>query len=445
MKWAANYALAIELSRDFINLVLDKFIQSLKAQQQHSYSKKLGLFGNFQAELSQLFIPELEDPAPVGGGVFTDLDLMGKFTFQLFGFINLNSDVQFLLRDVLIDFTATQAGAPDTVVIASTPTTQIQVSFPNASFLIRWFLNGIIAPAVSFGAWLVFRLLQKVEFKLWNLVSHFAKLGLSFSPNSPLLTAQKQVSPHSLLLASSFNLSSPLIGQPDQLKSFLPSQANIGAVVHQAIANVGVQLAFTKGWVPRNFKVKGFRIHINSIAVRFKRDTIEAYGSMKAKKGSCWCRVKARITFRAGVKPRVDISPAGQPSAVFEYDVDINTRISTSGMLVVMGAILLAPLFMSLTILMSSLINVLLSKFLPFNCQFQINGGYLDVDVRSVNFAGFIPFHMRFALQLSGEGNYSLTPFQQFVLPGNVPLNVGYSTETISVQEEELRAAVHLS
>ena len=106
---------------------------------------------------------------------------------------------------------------------------------------------------------------------------------------------------------------------------------------------------------------------------------------------------------------------------------------------------MLAPLFMSMTIVLSTLINIVLSQFLPFRSQFNIQGLNLQVTVHSVNFSGFIPFQLNFPLKLSGKGEYDLSSFRQFALPpANIPVGVQFTNESISVQDEELRAAVEL-
>lgn len=445
MKWVADYAVAIELTRDLINLVLDKFLQFLRAQNKHLYAARLSFFGPFEAELQEIHVPELEDPRPVGGGVLTDLRIEGAFRFRLFGLFNLRGGIRFSLDNLLIDFVTTTAGLPRALVLASSPSLKISASFPRASWIIRWLLNGVVGPLVALGARLAFNLVKKVEISVWEIVDIYAALGLRFSPGSPLLTAQRNRTPHSLLVASGFNLTGGPNGNPNQLASFLPTGTNIGAVLNERVAAAGVQLAFSKGWVPSRFRVNKWKIYINTIQVSFEQDKIVASGSLKAKRGKCWCRVKVRISYRVAVEPRVETTPGGVPTAVFNYDANVNTQVSTSGMLVVIGSILLAPLFMSATIVLSTVVNIVLKQFLPFRTQFNIQRLNLQVTVQSVHFSGFLPFQLNFPLRLTGKGTYDLSAFQQFSLPpGNIPVQVGFTNESISVQPEELRAAVEL-
>ena len=457
MTWSANYAGVTELTRDFINLVLEKVMEVLKltpqknnpAKHQLQYEKSFGFFGTLEAELLSLSVPDLEDPGAPGGGVLTDLEAKGKYQFCLFKFIPIRSEIRFLLEDVSIDFVTTNAGLPRAIVVEISSSLRAEVTFPGAFFLFRWFLNGIVGRLIAFGVWLAFRIIRKVEIPIWQLLDIFAAIGLRFADKSPLLTAQKTTVPHSLLVASNFNLTNPLVGLPNQLKSFIPARTNIGAVMHEKVVAAGVQVAFSKGWVPHRFRVGKWKIYINRIAVRFEKDKIRATGSLKAKRGKCWCRVKARIRYDIQLEPKVVMTPGPNPTptAVFNYDADINTQISTSGMLVVMGAIMLAPLFMGLTIAFSTLINLVLDKFLPFRCDFPINGGFLNVTIRSVGFSGLLPFYVRFPLQLSGQGTYDLTPYQQFELDkdGKVKVDVEFTEETIALEPQELRVAVGLS
>ena len=446
MVWAANYATAIEISRDLINIILDKLLQILTAQNQHQFSGGLGALGNIELELTNIEINDLDDPGVPGGGVLTDLEVNGNLKLRLFG-IQSTSRMFITLQDVSIDFVSTPAGVPKGLVIAVSQSLSVRIRFAGGNALFRAILNNLVGPLVSLGIWLAFRIIRKIEIPIWQIVDIFSVLGLRFDPVSPLLTAQDAVLPDSLLVASGFNLTQPLIGNPNLLASFNPPNTNIGAVVHERIAAAGVDLAFTKGWVPSRIRAGKWKIYINTIIIKFEQDTIRATGGIKAKRGSCWCKVKVRITYDVAIEPKITntTGPNPQPTAVFKYDADINTQISTSGMLAVLGTIMVAPLFMGLTIGMSVLVNIALKQFLPFSTSFSFQGGSLSVTLQSVNFSGFVPFQMNFPLQLNGQGTYDLSNFQQYLLPGNVPINVGFTDETIAVQPQELRVAVGLS
>ncbi len=447
MPWGANFATAIELTREFINIMLDKFLQVLRAQNQHVYNASLGFFGNINAELSAMEVQDLHDPGVPGGGVLTDFQARGSFRFRLFNLLNISSIILLVVEDVSIDFTATPSGIPKGIVIAISPGFRIRISFPGAGGIGGFILNRLIGPLVSFGVWLSFRLIRKVEIPVWDLVDIFAVLGLRFSPGSPLLTAQQNTLPHSLLLASSFNLTDPPTGIPNQLQSFIPVSTNVGAAIHERLVAAGVQVAIAKGWVPNQFNVNGWRININSISIQFEQDKIVASGRLKAKRGSCWCRVKVKIDFNAAIKPSITntAGPNPKPTVEFIYDADINVHISTSGMLVVLAAIMLAPLFMSLTIAMSVLINLVLDQFLPFTTSFQLQGGRITATLKAANVSGIIPFSLSFPLQLSGQGSFDISRFQQFTMPGGVPASVRFTNESLAVQPDELRVAVGIS
>lgn len=441
MSWAAGFTLALEINQPIINLVLDKFLQTL--QTQLIYQANLGSIGSFEAEVKDLEILDLEDPAPLGG-VVTDLQALADFKLKLFGIQLVNTTMKFTINNVELQLSKTSAGQPKGIVIKITPTLSIKITFTGGHFLAKWILNGIIAPLVSFGIWIAFRLIRSVEILVWDLIDIFGVLGLRYTPNSPLLTAQKSVTPSSLLLASDFNLTAPAMGFGQQLKHFNPPNTSIGAVVNEKVISAAVQIAFAKGWVPSQFRVSRWKIYLNSIHVAFEQDKIVATGSLKAKRGKCWCRVKAKISFRAAVTPKITGTP-NQPALDFTYDADINTQISTSGMLVVLGVILFAPVLMSLTISMSFLINIVLNQFLPFTTSWQQSGLQLSIAANSVNYAGFTPLSMQFPLQLSGSGSYDLTKFRQFTLPGNGPsFQVEYTQESLSIQPKEMRLAIDL-
>ena len=445
-KWAADYAVAAEISQPVINLVLDRFLDVLRAGNLHKYAGQIGRVGSFSAELDDVAITDIEDVPPVGDGVVTDLQLEASFNLRLFFFIRANTNMVFRLEDIAIDLSATPAGLPRGVVLSVTPTLSVKINFPKARCLAGWVLNKVVGPLVAMGVWLAFRIIRKVEIPIWEIVDVFGALGLRFAPGSPLLTAQKSVPLPSLIIASDFNLTNPLLGKSNQMGHFIPANTNIGAVVHERVLTAAVQTAFMKGWVPSRFRVGKWRIYINSIEVKFEKDKIVASGSLRAKRGKCWCRVKARIQFSAAVEPRViDVNPPNPtPKVAFNYDANINTQISTSGMLVVLGVIMFAPVFLALTTSMSFLINIVLQKFLPFQTSWNSQGLQLTIKASSVNFSGFVPLSMTFPLQLSGQGTYTLDKFQQFQLPGGAQLQVEYTPESLTVQQDELRVAVKI-
>ncbi|MGQ1787585.1 MULTISPECIES: hypothetical protein [unclassified Saccharicrinis] len=441
-KWAADFALAVEVQQNVINLVLDKFIQALKAILK--YTAKLGRIGSIEAEVIDLSILDLNDPPPLGA-VLTDIQAEGTFKLKLFGLRIVNTNIVFKIEQVEVNLSRTAAGLPKGIVINITPGMKVSLTFPNSRFIVKWLLNSIVGPLISFGVWLAFRIIRKVEIPVWELVDIFGALGLRFTPDSPLLTAQKAPPPTSLLLASDFNLTDPLRGKGPNLKHFIPASTNLGAVVHERVLSAAVQLAFAKGWVPSRFRVGKYKIYINSVNIEFKQDKVVATGMLKAKRGKCWCKVKAKITFSAAVMPKAVNTQTSNPMVDFKYDANVNTQVSMQGMLVVLGVVMFAPVFMSLTVSMSFLINLVLNQFLPFSTSWSQSGANLTIQANSLNFSGFVPFNMNFPLLLNGNGNYDLSRFQQFQLPNNGPnIRVKFTPESISIQEDELRVAIEL-
>ncbi|MDX2247545.1 MAG: hypothetical protein SF052_12245 [Bacteroidia bacterium] len=441
--WTANYDTSLELTREALNRVLERVIQAMKARL--SYFSKLGRIGSVSLDITDLNILDMEDTPPLGG-VLTDLEATGTFVFRLFGFRLANTRLVFTIEEVEINFATSNAGLPRSIVLLVTPAMRIIISFPQTRFIMKWLLNRVFGPLISLGVWLAFRIIKKVEIPVWEIVDIFAALGLRFAKDSPLLTSQKTVSPDSLLIGTSFNLTGGQPGIGSQLARFIPANTNVGAAVHERVVTAGVQTAFVKGWVPSRFHVGKWKIYINSIGVSFEQDTIVAAGQLKAKRGKCWCRVKAKITFRAEVKPQITDSQTPNPKLTFQYKADINTQISTSGMLVVLGVIMFAPVFLALTITFSHLINLTLNQFLPFQTTWSQQGLTLTIQANSVNFQGFVPLSMNFPLNLSGTGSYDISKFQQFTLPGKiqVPMDIGFTDESLAIQQDELRAAVEV-
>ena len=442
-RWAADYAVAMEVEQPVLNLVLDRYIRGLSAYL--GYAGRLGRFGSFSVQVTDLNITDLEDVPPVGGGVVTDLEVEADFSLRLLGFIRVNTTAVLSVKDVRIDLSRTTAGLSRSVVLSITPTMTVNISFTRGG-LTGWLLNSFVAPLINVGVWLGFRVIRQVEIDVWKLVDFFSAIGLSFAPGSPLLTAQRRVLPTSLLLAADFNTTNPLAGKPDQLGHFLPANTNLGAVVHERVLTAAVHIAFAKGWVPTRFRVGKWRIYINSLGVAFEPGKVVASGTLRARRGRCWCRVRARITFSAALRPRVVDSQTSNPRIEFDYDADISVHVSSHGMLVVLGVIMFGPLFLALTASMSCLINLLLDRFLPFATSWSVAGAQMTIQATSNGVSGLGPFSMNFPLRLAGQGSYNLAPFTQFQLPGggNATMQVGYTPDSVTIDDDEMRVAIEL-
>ncbi len=441
--WGAGYAVATEISKTALNLVLERYLNQFRAQNQHLVAKSFGWLGSVNVELQRVGILELEDPPPIGT-VLADAEAGFRIDLRLL-FFKTRVDAQLRILDVGVDVSRTPAGLPRGVVVAITPSLGVAIDIAGGGFLLGWFLRRVAGPLIEIGIWLAFRVLRRVELPVWELADIFGGLGLRFAAGSPLLTAQKNVLPSSLLLASDFNLANATLGSPGQVAHFLPPSTNAGVVVHQRSVAAAVRVAIGKGWLPTKFRVKKWKIYINAIAVRFESGTIVATGRLTAKRGGCWCRVKAKIKFRAAIVPELVDTNTAQPAVSFRYDADVNAKISTSGMLVVLGTIMFGPVFMALTLAASFLINLLLDQFLPFTTSFASAGNSMTVTAKSANVAGFAPFSMRFALELSGKGRYDLSRFTQFPLPAGPSISLGFTNQSLSLQPKELRLAANLS
>jgi hypothetical protein len=441
--WGAGFSVAFEINRPVINLVLDKFLQAFKSQLK--FQARLGKIGNLNAEVTDVEILDLTDPAPLGG-VVTDLMALAHFKLKIFGIRLVDTILELKVLDVEIDLTRTAAGLPKGLSLGIRSTTGLKLSFPNAKFIIGWMLNKVISPVITFGIWLVLSLLRgrKIEIPVWELVDSFSALGLRYADNSPLLTAQNTIPPTSVLLGTDFTLTSTNPGIPQNLGHFIPSHTSLGVVVNDKVVTAAVQTAFAKGWVPKQFKVKGWKIYINTIAVNFEKDKIRVSGRITAKRGKCWCRVKVRVYYNAAVEPEIR-NPHNNPVLAFGYDAVINANLSSSGMLVVLGIIMFTPLIMALTMSLSGVINLMLDKFLPFKTSITPNGPVVEITAASIH-VGYQPLKMNFPLKLSGNGNFSLTNFTTFNLPMNGPaMDVVFTAESVSLQADELRLAIDLA
>lgn len=442
--WAANFDAAFEMTQAAINKpILERFVAALQNRQ---FQVRLGFLGSISAELADIDVIEI-DKDPSGSGVFTDVQARVQFKVRLFGFIRTTTDMVLTIEDVEVDLSRTAAGLPRGVILRITPTMAVTITFPNARFPFRFFLNRIVGPLVSLGIWFAFRLIRQVEIPVWPLVDVFAALGLRYLNTSPLLTAQKAAPPTSMLLASDFNLSNVINGDANQLGHFLPASAggvdfNVGAVIHEGILSAAVNIAFSKGWAPTRFRISGYKIFLNFITIDLDPDVLIVSGQIKIKRGRCWCRVKARITFDVRIEPRIVGTP-NAPEVFVKFRADLTAQVSTSGMLAVLGSIIAAPLFLAFTILVSFMVNIVLQRFLPFTLGIQTQGFTLNVAVQSVNFSGFIPLSMTLPLRLDGDGRFSLAPFKQFQLAG-ANFDIEYAPESLTIQDEELRLAAEL-
>lgn len=443
MKWAADFAVAVEITEQAIDLVLRRVIDTLRNAGQLSFSNRLGRLGQFDAELTRIGISDLQDPPPLGA-VVADLLVDIDIRLRLLGFIRLTNTLRLTIDNIEVDLTRTPAGLPKGIVVRITPSLRINLSLTRPGFFARFIFNTLIGPLISAGVWLAFRLVREVNITIWELVDAFNALGITYASGSPLLTAQRANPPESLLLASDFTFTNPLQGNASHLERFLPNQTNVGIVLHEKILNSAVNLVFARGMVPSRFKVDGLKIYINGINVEFLADTIKVTGGLKAKRKRCWCRVKVKLSFDLEVQPRIVDTQTNQPKMVFNYAASASAHVSTGGMVMIMGFIMFAPLFLAISLSMAHLANLALAQFLPFTTQFQ-RGNRLSVTAASVSASGLLPFVMDFDLDLFGTGEFSLANLQQTTLPGNLQFNIGYTNESLSIQEDELRLAINLS
>jgi hypothetical protein len=442
--WTSGFTTVLQLSLELINIVLAKFIQVLKAQNQHLFTASLGIFGRFEAELIELALVNIEDPPPVGGGVKTSAYSLGAFQLRLLGFISLNSRVRLDIENAFIELHYNTAGQPEAILLWADRSLKVKVSFPNASWVIRWLLNGVLAPAISFGLWLAFRLVQEVKVPIWKLVDSIGALGLRFAQDSPVLTAvQGPVGP-TLLVASDFVQAGATPGNPQGLVSFLPAGNNAGAALHQRIAALAVDLAVAKGWLSRTFNAGGLKFKLNRLSIAFVPGEIKINGKLTGRGRKCWCRVKVKIYFNAGIRPRVEIA-AGLPVLKFNYAANLNAQVSTSGMLAFLAVLLAGPLFLALALSLSFLANLLLSLLLPFKLTYQQQGLQLKATITGAQVGGLPPLHFFFALRLQGDGEFDLSPFTQFNLPNNISLNLAFSQNSLAVGQGEMLLAARAS
>ncbi len=444
MKWAADFAVTLEVTEQAIDLVLRRVIDSLRASGLLTFTRRLGAIGQFDAELTHIRIDDLQDPPPIGavvGDLLVDIDVR----VQLLRFIRLSNTLRLIIDDVELDLTRTAAGLPKGIAVRITPSLRIQIRLTQAGFFARFIFNTIVGPLISAGVWLAFRIIREVNIPVWELVDVFNALGITYANGSPLLTAQRNTAPESLLLATDFSFTNPIQGNANQLTSFIPPQTNAGVVIHERTLNSAVNIIFARGMVPSRFKVDGLTIYINGINVAFEQDKIKVTGGLKAKRKRCWCRVKVKLNFNLEVEPRIVDTQTNAPKMAFNYAASASAHVSTGGMVMIMGFIMFAPLFLALSLSLAHLANLALAQFLPFTTQFKRGNARLGVTAASVANSGLLPFTMDFDLDLFGTGEFSLANLQQTNLPGNLPFTINYTPESLSIQEKELRLAIGLS
>ena len=443
MPWAADYAVAVELTEPALALVLRRIVDALRNAGQATFSTRLGRFGRFDAELIEVRIDDLQDPPPLGA-VESDLLVDVDVQLRLFGLKLIDNTLRLTVDNVEIDLTRTPAGLPKGIVVRVKSNLRIQLILAQPGFFARFIFNALIGPLISAGLWLAFRMIRQVELPVWELVDAFNALGITYAGGSPLLTAQRTAVPESLLLASDFTFTNPIQGNPSQLSSFVPARTNAGIVINDRTLNSAVNIVIARGMVPSRFRVDGLKIYLNGIDVMFLPDTVRVTGGLKAKRKGCWCRVKVKLSFELDVEPRVVDTQTTQPRMVFDYAANASAHVSTGGMVMIMGFIMFAPLFLALTLSLAHLADLALAKSLPFSTTFQ-RGNRLSVTASSVSSSGLLPFVMDFDLDLFGSGEISLANLQQTTLPGNVQFAIQYTDDSLTVQDDELRFAIGLS
>ena len=133
--WIAGFSTAAEVTRPVINRVLEIFLDILRGLGQHTFSRRLGAGGSFEAEIKELTVLDIQDPAPVGG-VVADVQADAQLRLRLLWIFRYTTLLRFRIDDVELNLSRTAAGLPRGVVLAITPSLSVGVSFPQASGLL---------------------------------------------------------------------------------------------------------------------------------------------------------------------------------------------------------------------------------------------------------------------------------------------------------------------
>jgi len=464
---------------------------------------------------------------PVGAihhGVEADFDVTGtvsitgaSLSISVLG-VNLNPPLPTLAATMTIPFVGvdldvdvTPQGIPIQLVLGLKhvhlrPIALSKVQPAVITPVLQFILNAVSA-LLSAGLSVATTLVDRIPVPVKPLVDAFAVLGLQFRSSgpaaldSPFITAVGSAPDEVLVVAADFErVNPPPAGDPNQLAPMVTAGQDVAATLDQAVINQGVDLAMGHGFIPSVFPGGGFKFHVKWVevallgpaaaaahagrngfpATRFAHPTtgaplgaIQVGAELRAKRGSCWCKVKVKIIVDAMVWPYLTVPsppvPAppqpGQPVAA-QRDVhlrmffDAAATVNVSGYLIVLIDLLFGPILVPLLLLLSQVANLTLRQLLPYTRTITTGAGTsLTLTASSATVAAYLTWKLDFnvAAVVDGQGDMVLDPFTHFALvdaatlaglpvpvQDKVDLKVDYADDSIVIEDGVIRLGANL-
>jgi hypothetical protein len=508
----SGYDLDVQISETALNRMLDGVLAVLFSQGQTRFPIRLpvvhlpfGLtldFGTLELDLTSGKLVHLRPRTGTDIGVdvaievdasLKDLTVFGRnllpAPFALGGIV-------FALDDVDLGLDETAAGIPTGLVLGISAT-HLQSVQPTPQLLanlgaIPWpfgppspipgaftFVLNLVTQVLNVGFRIAASLVPHIPVAIKPLVDAFVRYGLAFAPRSPYLWAVG-ASNDSLAIATSFQRAVPPPGGTPPPRDVLRAPENTGVVARDGLLNQAIGILFQKGIIASTFQAGGFTWYINQLSVALLSaasapssfvnpvsgaalGAVELFFALKGKRGSCWCKVKVKVTVRARLWPYVEAPapPAAGPQQAIAIKAffDIQATVQISGFLVVLAELVIGPLLPLYLFLLSQLANVLLDDYLPYTAAKSLVGSKLTFTLSSAKLAAYttLAFDFQAAGGAHGAIAFDLGRFTSFrlvdatrfatlspALQDRVTILVDYTSDSILVDDQEILLAAKL-
>lgn len=502
---AAHFDLQLQVERPGLNRTLRGFLRKLLLSGGGTFTQVLGnvrilpgfrfLFGTLSVSVDGAQLTAIRPVGGPSGGVETDfrVDVSASWTglsVTLFG-ITFNIPIPsgglgVDFRNVGLDVETTAHGIPYLLVVGIRRTQLSGISLTGGWVTLGAVVTALLNVAtrlIQVGIRIIATVVPKIPITVKEMIDAFGFLGIRLQkagtpPRNSLFDTSVA---DSYLVAADFARTPPPNGNPTLISDIRAPGNNVAAVLSEGVVNHAIDVMIQKGLLPSQFDGGGFRFHIAEHRVSFldplmsgntyvnpqtgtRVGAIETYIKLKAKRGSCWCRVKVKIEILARFWPYLETSavpapvPAGalvprQHSAVLRFFYEDFNRVNVSGYLIAVAILLYGPQLAILLFLLSQVANLIIDLFLPYTATANISGNRLTVTANSARVNAYPTFSLDLAatLYLQGQGSLDISQYTGFRLIGDpafsalpvldrndVDIKVDYHPDGVIVSQSEI-------
>ncbi len=458
-----------QIERGALDVITDVIIKTLEQQGKTRFSHNVGggsSQGTIDVELTDVSVPRIRslninERFKRGNTLATfraDAEL--TFTLTLFGLSGQITENLFVeIKDLAIAFETTPGGLPIGVALGFADF-DIDVGGLTSIRAINQLLN-VAVDFIALGIRIALTPLQLVPIPILQFADAFAQFGLLFDSPSPLFGTNQRGD--GLFLAGDFEAPN---NNSDQavLRDIIDqnSQLNIAAVVSNRPINQLLPQLLSSNQLTQAIPTAGAIFLVTEIQVGFHnpgprpaRISVDAFAAARVKvsKGGFFGRLfggSKKVTITAQAEALFDTGIVTDPNTQlevleFEFAATLQGSVSIDSVLLAVFTVLLGPFLFVFLTLLTQLLNVAVSFFLPLKLNFDLNGSDLEIQVdqlqaqlgigSSVGLGSLSEATVKVRLDASGRGRLQLDHFTQHqIAQTGIPLIVGYEPDSIATR-----------